>query len=217
VGENRGDLGQHFVVADIPGLVPGASKGVGLGSRFLRHVERTRVLLHLITLDYSADREPLADYDALRVELAAFNPKLAEHPEIVALSKSDLPEVREAYPELKKRFAKRGINLWLLSSATHDGLDNVVKKLAEILAQPQRPSSEQLKSDRPKSGTFKKPPAKRHSTPTQPKEPAAKRQAAKQQAVKKPAVKKPAVKKRRASKPSARKSAAKTKRATRRR
>lgn len=135
LGENRAGLGQHFVVADIPGLLPGASRGVGLGSRFLRHVERTRVLLHLITLDPSPDREPLADYDALRVELKAFNPKLTRHPEIVALSKADLPDVREAYPDLKKRFAKRGIELRLLSSATHEGLDPVIKKLAEILDQ----------------------------------------------------------------------------------
>jgi GTP-binding protein len=135
LGEKRAGLGRHFVVADIPGLLPGASRGVGLGSRFLRHVERTRVLLHLITLDASPDREPLADYDALRVELAAFNPKLTRHPEIVALSKADLPDVREAYPELKKRFAKRGIELRLLSSATHEGLEPLVKKMAEILDQ----------------------------------------------------------------------------------
>jgi len=134
VGENRAGLGQHFVVADIPGLVPGASRGVGLGARFLRHVERTRVLLHLVTLSFEPDRDPLADYDALRFELSAFNPKLAEHPEIVALSKADLPEVREAYPGLKQRFAERDINLWLLSSATHDGLDPIVKKLAEIIS-----------------------------------------------------------------------------------
>jgi GTP-binding protein len=150
LGENRAGLGQHFVVADIPGLVPGASRGVGLGSRFLRHVERTRVLLHLLTLDYSPERDPLADYDALRLELAAFNPKLTKHPEIVALSKADLPDVRDVYPELKKRFAKRGIELRLLSSATHEGLDAVIKKLAEILDQSRAASPTEPEAVKPR-------------------------------------------------------------------
>lgn len=135
IGDGRAGLGQHFVLADIPGLVPGASRGVGLGSRFLRHVERTRALLHLVSLTEEPGREPLADYNAIRKELDLFNTKLASHPEIVALSKGDLPEVREAYPELKAQFAKRGIELHLLSSATHAGLDPIVKALGQIVAE----------------------------------------------------------------------------------
>lgn len=130
-GDARSGLGHHFVVADIPGLVPGASEGVGLGSRFLRHVERTRVLLHLITLSPEPERNPLADYEALRHELRSFSSELAERPELVALSKADLPEVREVYPELKAQFAERGITLHLLSSATHHGLDELVQQLAQ--------------------------------------------------------------------------------------
>jgi GTP-binding protein len=121
--------GTSFVIADIPGLVPGASEGVGLGTRFLRHVERTRALLHLVTLDPAEGRDPLTDYTALRKELAKYSPELASRPEIVALSKADLPEVREAYPALKKRFKRKGIELRLVSAATRDGLPELVNEL----------------------------------------------------------------------------------------
>ena len=116
------DVDSNFVIADIPGLIPGASEGAGLGIQFLKHVERTRALLHLITIDPGEDRDPMKDYVALRTELKKFDPKLAKRPEIVALSKADIPEVREAYPKLKKAFAKKKIPLYLVSAATGDGV-----------------------------------------------------------------------------------------------
>ena len=111
-----------MVVADIPGLIPGAAEGAGLGHRFLKHVERTRALLHLVSLDFGEERDPLADYDALMKELATFDPELAKRPQIVAMSKADLPEVREAYEVVKKRFAKRKVELHLVSAATGEGV-----------------------------------------------------------------------------------------------
>jgi GTPase len=123
--------GTAFVIADIPGLIPGASEGVGLGTRFLKHVERTRVLLHLVTLDAGEGREPLADYRALRKELKKYSPELVERPEIVALSKADLPEVREAYPALRRRFKRAKIDLHLVSAATREGLDALVAEIAK--------------------------------------------------------------------------------------
>jgi GTP-binding protein len=111
-----------MVVADIPGLIPGAAEGAGLGHRFLKHVERTRALLHLVTLDFGENRDPLADYDALMKELARFDPELAKRPQLVAMSKADLPEVREAYEVVKKRFAKRKVDLHLISAATGEGV-----------------------------------------------------------------------------------------------
>ncbi len=122
--------GSTFVVADIPGLIPGASSGVGLGIDFLRHVERTRVLLHLVTLDPGEGRDPLSDYRALRAELAAFSPELATRPEVVALSKADLPEVREAFPALERAFARAGVRLRLVSAATRFGLPDLIDVLA---------------------------------------------------------------------------------------
>jgi GTP-binding protein len=132
-GTRRG--GSNFVVADIPGLIKGAAEGAGLGHRFLKHVERTRALLHLVTLDPAEGREPLADYRALREELAKFDPALAERPEVVAMSKADLPDVRDAYPDAKVRFAKEGIELLLLSAATGEGIGPMLDELASIVAE----------------------------------------------------------------------------------
>jgi GTP-binding protein len=129
-GERRG-FGRSFVIADIPGLIPGASTGAGLGIRFLRHLERTRVLLHLVTLSDDPGRDPLEDYRVIREELRAFDPRLAEHAELVALTKADLPEVREAYPELKARFAEQGLDLHLVSAVSHDGLEPLLHLLAD--------------------------------------------------------------------------------------
>jgi GTP-binding protein len=134
LGDAKGGLGRHFVVADIPGLVPGASEGHGLGLRFLKHVERTKLLLHLVTVTEEPDRDPMEDYLALRKELAAYDEKLATHPELVVLSKADLPDVREAYPELKARFAEMGIELYLISAATHEGVDTLVQLVGNEVA-----------------------------------------------------------------------------------
>ncbi len=111
-----------FVVADIPGLIPGAAEGAGLGIRFLKHVERTRALLHLVTLDPGEGREPFADWEALNAELVKFDPALAKRPQIVALSKADVTEVREAYKKLKTRFKRRKVDLHLVSAATGEGV-----------------------------------------------------------------------------------------------
>lgn len=134
----RGGFERSFVIADIPGLIPGASRGLGLGIRFLRHLERTRVLLHLITLSDEPGREPLEDYRVIREELRAFDPALAEHAEIVALTKADLPEVREAYPELKARFAEQGIELHLVSAVTHEGVEPLLHLLADRVQEADR-------------------------------------------------------------------------------
>jgi GTP-binding protein len=135
LGDTTGGLGRHFVVADIPGLVPGASEGHGLGLQFLRHVERTKLLLHLITVTDEPDRDPVEDYLALRKELAAYDEKLAAHPEVVVLSKADLPDVRDAFPELKKRFAELDVELRMISAATHEGIDELLQVVsAEVAA-----------------------------------------------------------------------------------
>ncbi|MCL2450023.1 MAG: 50S ribosome-binding GTPase, partial [Polyangiaceae bacterium] len=123
------DTDANFVLADIPGLIPGAASGAGLGSRFLKHVERTRVLLHLVTLDAGDGRDPLADFDAINAELAAFDSALAKRPQVVAMSKGDVPEVREAWKKAKRRFARRNVELHLVSAATGEGVREVTTAL----------------------------------------------------------------------------------------
>ena len=133
LSDGRRGLGRNFVVADIPGLIEGASTGLGLGIRFLRHLERTRVLLHLVSLSDDGVRTPIADYHVIRKELQAFSPELARFPEVVAMTKADITEVREAYPDVKEEFAKLGIDLFLLSAVTHQGIDELLQALAEKL------------------------------------------------------------------------------------
>jgi GTP-binding protein len=123
-----------FVLADIPGLMPGAAEGAGLGVQFLKHVERTRALLHLVTLDPGEGRDPWSDYVALMTELRKFDPELAERPQVVAMSKADITEVRDEYKKAKKKFAKAGVELRLVSAATGDGVDGVLRALYKLIA-----------------------------------------------------------------------------------
>jgi GTP-binding protein len=115
---------RQMVLADIPGLIEGAADGAGLGHRFLRHVERTRVLVHMLeaTPFTGPDRDPLKDFDTLNRELERYAPELAKKPQIVVLGKGDLTETREAFPELEAAFAARGVALRVISPATRQGL-----------------------------------------------------------------------------------------------
>ncbi len=129
LGEDR-----SFVVADIPGIVEGASEGAGLGLRFLRHVERNRVLLHVLTVDPDPERDPVADFDILVQELRAFSPALAERPMLVAVSKSDLPEVADALPSIRDAMRERGFDeVPAFSSATREGLDDLLLAIERLL------------------------------------------------------------------------------------
>lgn len=123
------DAQATFVIADIPGLIPGASGGAGLGARFLKHVERTRVLLHLISVDPGDGRDPVRDFDTINAELARFDPALAERPQVVAMSKADLPDVRAQWVDAKRTLSARGIDLKLVSAATGEGVRDVIESL----------------------------------------------------------------------------------------
>jgi GTP-binding protein len=122
-----------FVLADIPGLIEGAAEGAGLGVRFLKHVERTRALLHLVTLDPSEGREPLKDWENLNAEMEKFDPELAKRPQIVAMTKADLPEVREAYAKVKPKFKRKKVDLHLVSAATGVGVRELTIALYELV------------------------------------------------------------------------------------
>jgi GTP-binding protein len=121
--------GRSFVLADIPGLIEGAAEGAGLGTRFLKHVERTRVLLHLLEISADTGREPERDFDVINAELARHDAALAERPQVVALNKIDLPDVRALYPEVAERFRQRGIELHAISAVTGEGVPAVLEAL----------------------------------------------------------------------------------------
>ena len=133
VGDVRRGLGRSFVIADIPGLIPGASEGAGLGVRFLRHLDRTRVLLHLVTYTGEAGRSPLDDYHVIRQELLSFSPELARRPEVVVMTMADLPHVRDAYEDARRAFAAIGKELRLVSAATHQNTADLMQELSEQL------------------------------------------------------------------------------------
>ncbi len=125
------ELGQErsFVIADIPGLIPGASEGAGLGNRFLKHVERTRVLIHVLDPAFTTgpERDPLADFDTLNRELHARAPELAAKSQVVVLNKCDLTEADELAETLEKKFAERQIRMLTMSAATGAGVKAVLE------------------------------------------------------------------------------------------
>ena len=122
-----------FVVADVPGLIEGAHSGAGLGHRFLRHLERTRVLVHLLELSAIAGRTPLRDYQALRRELTLHDSALAGRIEVVVLNKLDLPATRKRFPALERQFAHRGLPLLGISAATGEGIPGLLGALWSAL------------------------------------------------------------------------------------
>jgi GTP-binding protein len=125
------DMGlDTFVMADLPGLIEGAHEGVGLGLQFLRHVERTRVILHV--LDASA-ADPVGDYETVQRELALYDASIVEKPEIVLLNKMDLPDARENAESLKKAFADKEV--MLVSGATGEGTRELLQRLMRIMSE----------------------------------------------------------------------------------
>jgi GTP-binding protein len=124
---------EPFVVADIPGLIEGASKGLGLGLRFLRHIERTHLLVHLLDMTEGRSQDALEDFHALNRELELFQPGLSHKKQIVAVNKIDVPGVRAKASHFFKPFRKQGYRLYLISANTGEGLDELLKAISEIL------------------------------------------------------------------------------------
>src|SRR3989338_3094385 len=122
-----------FVIADMPGLVEGAHEGKGLGVKFLKHIERTRIFIHMLDLSPLTGREPLDDWKTVNKELAAFNPELSKRPQVVALNKIDITEAKESAPELLKYFADRDIKVFAISAATGHGLTPLVNYIGHAV------------------------------------------------------------------------------------
>ena len=121
-----------FVIADIPGIVEGASEGVGLGFDFLRHIERTRMLLHVLDISGSEERDPLEDYDIIMKELEAYG-KLREKPMVIAANKIDLPGAEENLKRLKDKLADTDIQIFPVSAATRKGFTELMRSVTKMI------------------------------------------------------------------------------------
>jgi len=132
-GGHGTELGRTFVVADLPGLIEGASEGAGLGMRFLKHVERTRLLVHLIDTSDTAGMDPVKAFGVIEGELAAFSKTLVEKPMIVVATKLDATTDRTKLQELKEFCGKKGLEFYAISAAAGEGVKDLVRGMADAL------------------------------------------------------------------------------------
>lgn len=139
------DLGddRSFVMADLPGLIEGAHAGVGLGHEFLRHVERTRVIVHVVDMSGSEGRDPFEDWVKINEELKLYNPKLAERPQIVAANKMDMPDAEANLREFRRRLAEAAPDMEVLpmSTLTRQGVQELLYRVADLLESLPDPSA----------------------------------------------------------------------------
>jgi GTP-binding protein len=133
LGVVKVDEYKSFVVADIPGLIEGAHEGKGLGIRFLRHVERTKILLHLVDLSGGEGREPFRDFYIINKELLRFSPELASKPQIVAGNKIDIPQAREKFEKVKYEFNEIHIEILPISAVTGEGIEGLITCITDKL------------------------------------------------------------------------------------
>jgi len=122
--------GRDVVLADIPGLIEGAHLGAGLGHAFLRHVERTRVLIHLLD---GASPHPVQDWEDINAELALFNAELGAKPQVVALNKMDLPQAQEQWPQVRDALRERGTEAMAISAVTGEGVQDLLRRVVQML------------------------------------------------------------------------------------
>ena len=140
LGMVRLDDGRDFAMADMPGLIEGASAGIGLGIQFLRHIERTRVLLHLVDMSGTEERDPYDDFLKINAELKKYDPALLKRPQIVVASKMDMPDAVANLERFKKQIAAdhtlpQTPEIMEISALTHQGLDQLIHHVADVLDQ----------------------------------------------------------------------------------
>lgn len=133
LGVVKNEYGDSFVIADIPGIIEGASEGVGLGIQFLRHIERTRLLLHFIDVSGLEGRNPIEDYYAINQELAKYSEKLSKRKQIIVATKMDIVQDDTLYLELEELAKKEKKEIFKISSATGQGVKELMKRVSELL------------------------------------------------------------------------------------
>ncbi len=133
LGVVKTSYGDSFVIADIPGIIEGASEGTGLGLQFLRHIERTRLLLHVIDVSGSEGRNPVEDFYTINNELKQYSKKLSERKQIIVANKIDIMQDKKLYDELEKVAKEKNIEIFKISAVTNAGVSELIKHVADIL------------------------------------------------------------------------------------
>ncbi len=140
LGVMKIDYGRSVVLADIPGLIEGASQGQGLGHEFLRHIERTKALIHMVDISDFAEREPVEAFNIINEEMGKYSPQLLEKPQLVVGNKIDLLSDREKIEGLKKYFEEKGFRFVPVSLATLEGIDTLKKEIISLYEKTQKES-----------------------------------------------------------------------------
>lgn len=133
LGVVRIEEGKSFVIADIPGLIEGAHKGAGLGHEFLKHIERTRIFIHVVDISGSEGRDPLTDFEIINSELEKYNPVLMQRPQVIAANKMDIPGAEENLAIFREEVEKRGYTVFPISAATNSGLRELMLYVGQKL------------------------------------------------------------------------------------
>ena len=133
LGVVKTDYGDSFVIADIPGIIEGASEGTGLGIQFLRHIERTRLLLHVIDVSGSEGRNPVEDFYTINNELKQYSEKLSKRKQIIVANKIDIMQNESLYKDLEKVAKENNMEIFKISAATNEGVSELIKHIAEVL------------------------------------------------------------------------------------
>ena len=133
LGVVKSEYGDSFVIADIPGIIEGASQGTGLGLQFLRHIERTRLLLHFIDVSGSEGRKPVEDFQIIQEELKQYSEKLSQRKQIIVANKVDSMQDESLYQELVKLAKEKNLEIYKISAATGEGIPELLKHVSEVL------------------------------------------------------------------------------------
>ena len=133
LGVVKSEYGSSFVIADIPGIIEGASEGVGLGLEFLRHIERTRLLLHVIDVSGNEGRNPTQDFKTINEELKKYSEKLSNRKQIIVANKADVMQDENLYNELENLAKQQNIEIFKISAVTGDGIKELLSRVSEVL------------------------------------------------------------------------------------
>lgn len=133
LGVVKGEYGDSFVIADIPGIIEGASQGIGLGIQFLRHIERTRLLLHVIDISGQEGRNPVKDFEIINEELKSYSEKLSKRKQIIVANKIDSMQDKTLYEELEKLAKEKGLEIYAISSVAGKGIKELMARVSEVL------------------------------------------------------------------------------------